>query len=68
MGFDLSYINKISKSYVVNIVLTWCRIHETEIIALVITKENLSYTDKIDKIYVVNIVSTHGVIINRGFI
>ena len=63
---DISYIDKIGKSYVVNIVLTWCRIHE--ILALVITKENLSYTDKIDKIYVVNIVSTHGVIINRGFI
>ena len=63
---DISYIDKIGKSYVVNIVptLMWCRIHE--ILTLVTTKENLSYTDKIDKIYVVNIVSTHGVIINRG--
>ena len=62
---DISYIDKIGKSYVVNIIPLWRKNHE--ILALGITKENLSYTDKIDK-NVVNIVSTHGVIINRGFI
>ena len=62
---DLSYIDKIGKSYVVNFVLTRRRIHE--IIVLVITKENLSYTDKIDKSYVVNIVITGDAIINHGF-